>query len=92
MIWIADASDVGLLVTLLEPEKQRNPHQLSHCIDHESYLYSHLRKGGERLMKQTLLQIQEFLSELNEMTGMKISPMLLRGLTPPLFCLERCSL
>lgn len=47
MIWIADASDVGLLVTLLEPEKQRNPHQLSHCINHESYLYSHLRKGGE---------------------------------------------
>lgn len=34
MIWIADASEVGLLVTLLEPEKQQNQRQLNHSIDH----------------------------------------------------------
>lgn len=32
IIWIADASEVGLLVTLLEPEKQQNPCRLNQRI------------------------------------------------------------
>lgn len=67
MIWIADASEVGLLVTLLEPEKQQNQRWLNHSIDHHGInTWGRKEWVSDRRSTSTQLHIQEFLRQMNE--------------------------
>lgn len=74
MIWMAEASEEGLLVTLLEAAgRERVPLVLTRR-SRNSRSYGHVR-----------LTVKMF-------EDWKHVPIVLIGLTPPLFCLVKCSL
>lgn len=74
MIWMAEASEVGLLVTLLEaPGRDQIPLVLMRR-SRNNQAYKHVRSSVKVLKER------------------KHVPIVLIGLTPPLFCLVKCSL
>lgn len=74
MIWMAEASEVGLLVTLLEAAgREQIPLELMR------------RLRNNRSYRRVRLSVKMF-------KEWKHVPIVLIGLTPPLFCLVKCSL
>lgn len=73
MIWMAEASEVGLLVILLEAGRDQIPLVLMRRL-WNNRSYQHVRLS--------MKMFKEW----------KHVPIVLIGLTPPLFCLVKCSL